>query len=53
MAWTKSTCIAKQGLSTLDFQSTTSTFLIIRLHDPTFDTTDPNIADRDPTYTGA
>ena len=46
MAWTRSSCIAKQDLPTLDSQFTNFTFLSINLHDPTHDTTKFTVADR-------
>lgn len=48
MAWTRSSCIAKQDLPTLDSQYTDLAFLLTRLHDQLFDTTSFNIAVRPP-----
>jgi len=48
MAWTRSSCIAKQDLPTLDFQYTNLTFLITLLHNPLLDTTSVKVAHRSP-----
>lgn len=48
MAWTRSSCIAKQDLPTLDSQYTDLAFLLTRLPDQLFDTTSFNVAVRPP-----